>query len=83
MWAQAYETYGGPWLFGDFSIADVVYAPVALRFVTYQIQLLPAAQTFVNAVQALPSIQAWAQASAAEPEAISFIDQLYSPEISE
>ena len=83
MWAQAYETYGGPWLFGDFSIADVVYAPVALRFVTYQIQLLPAAQTFVNAVQALPSIQAWAQASAAEPEAISFIDQLYSPEITE
>ena len=80
MWAQAYESYGGPWLFGEFSIADVVYAPVALRFVTYQIQLLPAAQTFVNAVQALPSIQDWAKAAAVEPEAISFIDQLHMAE---
>ncbi|ESA33474.1 glutathione s-transferase [Leptolyngbya sp. Heron Island J] len=80
MWTQAYETYGGPWLFGDFSLADVAYAPVALRFVTYQIHLLPAAQTFVNAVQALPSIQAWAQAAATEPEVISFIDQLHTAE---
>ncbi|NEQ53104.1 MAG: glutathione S-transferase family protein [Leptolyngbya sp. SIO3F4] len=77
MWARAYDTYGGPWLFGDFSIADVVYAPVALRFVTYQIQLIDAAQVFVDAVQALPSIQAWAVASANEPEVIKFIDELH------
>ena len=80
MWTQAYDTYGGPWLFGDFSLADVVYAPVALRFVTYQIQLVPTAQPFVEAVQTLPSIQEWAKAAAAEPEAISFIDQLHIPE---
>ena len=77
MWAQAYETYGGPWLFGEFSIADIVYAPVALRFVTYQIQLAPAAKTFVDTVRALPSVQAWSEASALEAEAISFIDQLH------
>ncbi|MGD1853190.1 MAG: glutathione S-transferase family protein [Leptolyngbyaceae cyanobacterium] len=77
MWASAYDSYGGPWLFGDFSLADVVYAPVALRFVTYQIQLNSAAQTFVETVQSLPSVQEWATASAAEPEAISAIDQLY------
>ena len=80
MWTQAYDTYGGPWLFGDFSLADVVYAPVALRFVTYQIQLVPTAQSFVAAVQALPSIQTWAKAAAAESEVISFIDQLHIPE---
>lgn len=77
MWAQAYNTYGGPWLFGDFSLADVVYAPVALRFVTYQVELMPAAQPFIAAVQALPSIQTWATAAAAEPEAIDAIDGLY------
>ncbi len=77
MWSEAYQTYGGPWLFGDFSIADVVYAPVALRFVTYQIQLMSGAQPFVTAVQALPSIQSWSEAAAAEVEAISFIDQLH------
>lgn len=79
MWTQAYDAYGGPWLFGDFSIADVVYAPVALRFVTYQIPLIPTAQEFVEAVQALPSIQTWAADSAAESEVISFIDQLHTP----
>ncbi|MBT9316684.1 glutathione S-transferase family protein [Leptothoe spongobia] len=79
MWAQAYDTYGGPWLFGDFSLADVVYAPVALRFVTYQIQLVDQAQMFIDAVQALPAIQTWASASATEPEVLSFIDQLHLP----
>ncbi|MEO0457038.1 MAG: glutathione S-transferase family protein [Cyanobacteria bacterium P01_A01_bin.114] len=76
MWTQCLETYGGPWLFGDFSIADVVYAPVALRFVTYQVSLEPAAQTFVETVQALPAIQQWAAASADEPEILAFIDEL-------
>ena len=80
MWIDAYATYGGPWLFGDFSIADVVYAPVALRFVTYQISLAPTAQAFVDAVQALPSIQSWAKAAAAEPEVIEVIDRLYRAE---
>ena len=83
MWSQSYDTYGGPWLFGDFSLADVVYAPVALRFVTYQIQLTPTAQPFVKAVKALPSIQSWAKAAAAEAEAISFIDQLHVSDDSE
>ena len=75
---STYDTYGGPWLFGDFSLADVAYAPVALRFVTYQISLVDQAQSFINAVQALPSIQAWAADSAAESEVISFIDRLHT-----
>lgn len=79
MWAQAYDSYGGPWLFGDFSLADVAYAPVALRFVTYQIQLIDGARAFVDQVQALSAIQAWASASAAEPEVLDFIDQLHRP----
>ena len=79
MWTQAYDTYGGPWLFGDFSLADVAYAPVALRFVTYQIQLSPGAQPFIQAVQELPSIQAWAADSAAEADVINVIDQLHIP----
>ena len=79
MWAQAYNSYGGPWLFGDFSLADVAYAPVALRFVTYQIQLIDGARAFVDQVQALSAIQSWASASAAEPEVLDFIDQLHRP----
>lgn len=74
LWQDGFERYGGPWLCGDFSIADVMYAPVALRFVTYGIQLQPAAQQFVTAVRALEPVQAWCQDAAQEEESLPFID---------
>jgi glutathione S-transferase len=76
IWETGYQQYGGPWLGGEFSVADVMYAPVALRFVTYGIQLAPAAQQFVTAIQALPSIQEWAEDAQAESEVLPFIDNL-------
>ena len=78
IWSKCRQHYGqsGPWLFGEFSIADVVYAPVALRFVTYEISLEPEAQSFIDAVQALPSIQDWIRDSELEPESLPFIDEL-------
>jgi glutathione S-transferase len=65
---------GGDWLFGRFSIADVFYAPVALRFVTYSIAAPPAAQSYVDAVTGLGSIREWADAAEREPESLDFID---------
>jgi glutathione S-transferase len=62
----------GDWLFGRFSIADVFYAPVALRFVTYSIAAPAAAQSFVDAVVNLDSIRAWAAAAQREPESLDF-----------
>jgi glutathione S-transferase len=51
VWALARETYGasGPWLFGEYSLADVFHAPIANRFTTYGITLPPAAQAYVDA----------------------------------
>lgn len=49
----------GPWLFGDFSIADVMFAPVALRFSTYGVELSEASQGYVEAVLNHPSVQLW------------------------
>lgn len=76
LWQDCYRQYGGPWLCGDFSIADVLYAPVALRFVTYSIQLNPEAGQFIDRVQALDAVQAWCQDAIAEPENLPFIDSL-------
>jgi glutathione S-transferase len=53
-----------------------MFAPVALRFVTYSIALPAAAQQFVDAVQGLASIQEWCRAAQAETETIGFIDEL-------
>jgi glutathione S-transferase len=51
---------GGPWLFGErYSIADAMYAPVALRFNTYGAELSGAAQGYLQHVLDDPYLRAW------------------------
>lgn len=51
---------GGDFLFGDFSIADAMYAPVVSRFVTYgPVALSPEAAAYRDMIIALPAMQAW------------------------
>jgi glutathione S-transferase len=77
IWAECRtdHAHDGDWLFGPLSIADVVYAPVALRFVTYGIPAPPAAQSFIDAIVALPLIREWVAGAQREPETLEFIDQ--------
>lgn len=57
---------GGPFLFGAFSIADAMYAPVIWRFVTYAVALPPVAQAWADAVLALPAMRDWQAGALAE-----------------
>jgi glutathione S-transferase len=66
---------GGEFLFGKFSIADAMYAPVTFRFVTYAVPLSPIAQAYVNTLQGLPAMQEWLAAAKAETEAIEQYEQ--------
>jgi len=50
---------GGEMLFGRFSIADAMFAPVASRALTYGLALSPVSQRYVEALRALPSVQRW------------------------
>jgi glutathione S-transferase len=61
----------GRWLFGAFSAADAVYAPVALRFETYGVDLEEPAQSFVSAVLEHPAIQDWLCDAGEEQEVIA------------
>lgn len=61
---------GGPFLFGKFSIADAMYAPVALRFVTYDVELDPVSAAYVKTITALPAIRQWVADARAETEVI-------------
>jgi len=78
LWADCRGKYGGSgkWLFGDFSIADVMFAPVALRFVTYSIPVSERSREFVDAVCGLESVQRWVDASREETEVLPFFDDL-------
>jgi glutathione S-transferase len=58
--------HGGPFLFGTFTAADAMYAPLATRLDTYSIALDPQVQAYVGAVLSLPSFQEWRNAGLKE-----------------
>lgn len=63
---------GGPFLFGAFSIADAMFAPVASRLRTWNVTVDPVAAAYIEAIHALPAMQDWLTAAAAEPWSIQF-----------
>jgi glutathione S-transferase len=73
LWADCRARFGagGPWLFGAFSPADAMFAPVALRFVTYGVPLDAPARAYVDAVAAHPAVQEWIAAGRTESEVIA------------
>jgi glutathione S-transferase len=61
----------GPFLFGRFSAADVMYTPVATRFRTYAVELDDVAQAYVEAVLLRPDFVEWHEAALEEPWVIA------------
>ncbi len=76
IWRDCRQTYGmgGPMLFGEFTLADAVYAPVVLRFQTYGVPLDDICQKYVDAVLALPALKAWIKAAEQESEVIPMFE---------
>ncbi len=72
IWADCQQRYasGGRWLFGEFSIADAMYAPVVLRFRTYGINLPDSASSFPERLLESSAIQEWLLESESETEVI-------------
>jgi glutathione S-transferase len=68
IWSECRERYGkiGPYLFGAFSGADAMYAPVVHRFRTYAIDVRPDARDYMKTMTALPAFQQWTDAGLAE-----------------
>ena len=60
-WSDCLTHYAGnkSWLFGDFTVADVFFAPLAFRFKTYGIQLSPASAAYQERLLDHPAMQLW------------------------
>jgi glutathione S-transferase len=58
---------GGPWLFGEYSVADAMYAPVVLRFNTYAARISQTARWYMASVLEDGPLQDWLQAAKQEP----------------
>ncbi|MEE4349386.1 MAG: glutathione S-transferase [Pacificimonas sp.] len=70
LWAEARERFAqnGPYLFGPFGAADMMYAPVVMRFRSYGISLSGAAAAYQHAMEAHPWITEWRAAADEEPQ---------------
>jgi glutathione S-transferase len=68
LWAEARARYGkgGPFLFGTFGAADIVYAPIVSRFMTYAIGVPGFAVNYMQAVWEHEWLQSWVEAAEAE-----------------
>ncbi|KAF3885806.1 MULTISPECIES: glutathione S-transferase family protein [Nostocales] len=72
IWRECRQNFGagGNMLFGNFTIADAMYAPVVSRFITYGVELDAVCKTYMEAVLALPAMQEWLKAASFETEII-------------
>ena len=69
MWSDCRARFGGggPFLFGRFTAADAMYAPVVARFATYAVDVGAVSRAYMQAVIALPAWQEWSAAALKEP----------------
>lgn len=76
IWSKYRESYSdfGPWLFGEFSIADCMFAPVASRFETYGIGLSETASQYMRCLLSHEKVSAWVEQAHAEPETIDMAE---------
>lgn len=70
IWGQCLGKSGGPWLYGAFGIIDAMFAPVVLRFHSYQPELPERAAAYVQTQVDNPALQEWIAAGRAETEVI-------------
>ena len=73
LWAAAKAEFGrrAPYLFGPFCAADAYYAPVATRFVTYDVKLSGGAKEVQQALLDAPAVRAWSAEAIKETEFVA------------
>lgn len=79
IWTEARAQFAhdaGPWLFGDFSIADAMFAPVVWRFHTYNVSLPPLAARYRDDMLNHPAMREWEAAALLEDVALAHYDSV-------
>ena len=74
IWRQCLAQSGGPFLFGELTMADAMYAPVCTRFATYHVALDPVSAAYRDAILSLDVMREWATAAKLEPEEVEELD---------
>ena len=77
IWRECLAKSGGPFLFGERTMADAMYAPVVTRFLTYDVKLEPRLSVYAAVIMAMPEMQEWVEAAKAEPADIEELEVEY------
>lgn len=72
IWSECRKKYGkgGVMLFGEFTIADAMYAPIAQRFRVYDVRADETSAAYVSAIQSLPEMKEWIASAKDEAEVL-------------
>ena len=78
LWESCLDRFGGEgdFLFGRFSVADAMFAPVVSRFATYGVAAPGAGAAYMAAMLSHPAMAEWTAAARGEPETIARIDDI-------
>jgi glutathione S-transferase len=74
IWRECLASHGGPYLFGDISIADAMYAPVATRYRTYDVPQDEMCQAYCERLLSWPAMQEWTAQALLEKEEIEELE---------
>jgi glutathione S-transferase len=75
LWSDALAASKGPFLFGDYSIADAYFAPVVMRIRTYALPVPPELAAYVERMVASAGVAAWIRDALAEQEFLPFEEE--------
>jgi len=77
LWAQARARFGGTgdFLFGNWCAADMMYAPVVTRFITYAVSVPNFAANYMKAVLSHPHVAEWIEKAQDEPWVVESVEQ--------
>jgi glutathione S-transferase len=71
IWDDCLEASGGPYLFGERTMADAMYAPVCTRFITYNVEVPGSGATYVQTVMAMSEMREWIALAEEEPDILT------------
>ena len=74
IWREQLAASGGPYLFGELSLADAMYAPVCTRFVTYDVALDSECAAYRDRIVGLPQMREWKAAAMQEPDEVEELE---------
>lgn len=74
IWRECLAESGGPFLFGEVSLSDAMYAPVCTRFATYDVVLDPVCAAYRDHILKMPFMVEWTRAAMLEPDEVEELE---------